>query len=274
MRPTLVAVAAWVAAAQDCRSNGASYRNVKVWQLRVPSSGSSTFVHALRSFPPAPAVGDCVPHARCERRPVGGSAAACDARLRFAALAGYNPGHRHFGGFAPSVGTNRAALAATTIRHPALWVASTRKHWRSHEANWFAWAEGAADAASYEAAPLEDYVRRAFWSWNTFTRALAGNFTGNYVSGLFHNPPGARTTPAELRRAARARNGDESLLRTAVANLEAMPFFVLVERYDASVALLRHATCLRASYATRARPGRQGRVRGAARRRLRGARAV
>ena len=51
---------------QDCQSPGASYRNVKLWQLRVPSSGSSTLVHALR-YLSASKTSDCVRHSSCER---------------------------------------------------------------------------------------------------------------------------------------------------------------------------------------------------------------
>lgn len=243
----IVAVILGRCAAQDCRSSGSSYRSVKVWQLRVPSSGSSTFVHALRSFRAASAA-DCVPHARCVRVAAGGGALASEAcgRLRFARIDGHNPGHHHYGKFRGASGTNRATLASTTIRHPALWVASTRHHWRDHEAKWFSYiGEGNATGL-----PLDAYVETAFWNWNTFTRALAGNFSGDYVSGLFRNPP--KHVDPRIARADAARAGaDGALLATALARLEAMPFFVLVERYDASVALLRHATCLKTLYATR-----------------------
>lgn len=242
-------------APSGCRSPGASYRTVKLWQLRVPSSGSSTLVHLLKHLA-GESSSDCVAHGRCERVARDGGGGAC-GRLRFASPKAHNPGHHHFGLFEGAVGTNFAALATTTVRHPALWIQSTRKHWRSHETNWFAWAH-AAGAEDPAGLALEDYVERAFWGWNTFTRALTGNYSGQHVAGLFHHPPSMRTrepsrqSPAELRAAMDAYNAHGAdLLERAKRHLEAMPFFVLVERYDESVALLRHATCLRTNYATR-----------------------
>ena len=125
-------------APSGCRSPGASYRTVKLWQLRVPSSGSSTLVHLLKHLA-GESSSDCVAHGRCERVARDGGGGAC-GRLRFASPKAHNPGHHHFGLFEGAVGTNFAALATTTVRHPALWIQSTRKHWRSHETNWFAWA--------------------------------------------------------------------------------------------------------------------------------------
>lgn len=69
--------------AQDCRSKGSSYRNVKVWQLRVPSSGSSTLVHTLREFK-AQTASDCVRHSSCAREGEGDC-----GRLRFASPHGF-----------------------------------------------------------------------------------------------------------------------------------------------------------------------------------------
>ncbi|KAH8073278.1 hypothetical protein JL721_3265 [Aureococcus anophagefferens] len=192
-------------------------------ELRVPSSGSSTLVHLLKHLA-GESSSDCVAHGRCERVARDGGGGAC-GRLRFASPKAHNPGHHHFGLFEGAVGTNFAALATTT------------------------------DPAGLA---LEDYVERAFWGWNTFTRALTGNYSGQYVAGLFHHPPSMRTrepsrqSPAELRAAMDAYNAHGAdLLERAKRHLEAMPFFVLVERYDESVALLRHATCLRTNYATR-----------------------
>ena len=82
-------------APSGCRSPGASYRTVKLWQLRVPSSGSSTLVHLLKHLA-GESSSDCVAHGRCERVARDGGGGAC-GRLRFASPKAHNPGHHHFG---------------------------------------------------------------------------------------------------------------------------------------------------------------------------------
>ena len=90
-------------------------------------------------------------------------------------------------------------------------------------------------------------MRAAHWNWNAFARALAANYSAREIAAGFFVGPRAAGWGAS-RAQADALNGGagRALLGAARAALDAMPFFVLVERYDESVALLRHATCWRA----------------------------
>ena len=78
-------------------------------------------------------------------------------------------------------------------------------------------------------------------------RALAANYSTEYIDSVLVTPAGtgwgARRADADALNA--ADGAGAALLARAEAALAAMPFFVIVERYDESLALVEHASCWR-----------------------------
>ena len=42
-----------------------------------------------------------------------------------------------------------------------------------------------AAVAALTEGPLENYLEASWWQWNTFARSLAGNYSGDWIGGMF-----------------------------------------------------------------------------------------
>ena len=75
----------------------------------------------------------------------------------------FNPGHLHLGTLRQRGAEVFQVAVTTTLRHPTLWLDSTRKRWRAHDRRWFAAHYPQLDEDAGLDLPLRDYVEKAFW---------------------------------------------------------------------------------------------------------------
>ena len=47
---------------------------------------------------------------------------------------------------------------------------------------------------------LPEYASFAWWNWNVFTRSIAGNYTGDFIGGVWSAPSADGTTPELAKR--------------------------------------------------------------------------
>lgn len=89
-------------------------------------------------------------------------------------------------------------------------------------------------------------VPAAWWNWNVFSRTLAGNYSHDFIGGIWSAPSQDLTTPDLAHRLAAQAAYDpmsSTVLKRAMEALKQMPAFMLTERYDESVQLLAHTFC-------------------------------
>eukprot|EP00978_Attheya_sp_CCMP212_P033168 scaffold132634_cov53-Attheya_sp.AAC.3 len=130
----------------------------------------------------------------------------------------------------------------TTLRQSHQFVLS---QWRDRTSFDTQWAKEYPDQSNVKMIQPEEWVQKAWWRHNLFTKMLSTDDIATRLIWTFPNNPGKFIVPSKQESDAEAALADQSMwLQTAIRRLKGLPFFGVMHRMTESFEIFAFHLCI------------------------------